>query len=561
MNTMRTLHFTSLALIAALSSACAAPVDIADQDDAEETIAVDQQAVGAAPLVYGTIYHLQNGYSGWSGGYLDTRGAGCADNALCVSTSWSDNRDTKSGSWRLISADGKAYGEPVRSGDRVYLANMYPRNYSGDSNLEPGVFGGFLDTRGRGCADNKLCVSTSWSHNRDSGSGRWIIEASTSEVTEGQAIHLRNDYSGGGGYLDTRGRGCADNMLCVSTSDSADRDSGSGWWRMQFAEAGPVPPRRSDLTLDSIRSYVEQYAPIIVLHPDDPYRPDSVDNYLQNSALHGALVFNEGDYDNLQIRNEAWYSSPSMRYWGIAALEAGLKGYLSNDANVKLWLSPDTNQDEVRRGNIDRAKSYVAIQNKPGFVRIQYWYFYPYNGPGRFEVCMSSHLCEQYQIDTIGRHEGDWEHVDVDILPSGAVSDVRLSRHGDDVSARNQVAWEGAHPVVYSAFHSHAHYPSAGTQYYMRPWSTDYFFGTASVDLYDRTANGPRWASALPGKYEIVAVHDVPGVDVAKPDWAKFAGRWGGYERLRHTHSVNYGFGTYDYTQTEVGAGPGTPQF
>jgi hypothetical protein len=681
-NTMKRLLLTSLTSIATFSISCVAPVDIEDRGDVEETIAAHEQAVERAPLRYGSIYHLQNGYNGWGGGYLDTRAAGCSDNALCVSTASSDNRDTRSGSWRLISADGKAYGEPVRSGDRVHLANMYPRNYSGDSNLEPGVFGGFLDTRGRGCADNALCVSTSWSHNRDSGSGLWIIESSADVVTEGQSIRLRNDYRGGGGYLDTRGRGCQDNMLCVSTSNSADRDSGSGSWRMQLAEAGPGNlPRRSDLTLDLIRSYVERFAPIVVLHPDDPYRPDSVDTYLQSSALHAGLVFNEGDHDTFQIFAEHWYSSPYVRSVGVGASEANLKQYLSwflsdgafrwsyggpiqgmtctavnepadpdawsdnyfcnklgipftwshagpiqgmncvqvnepsepasygwNDnylchntgidfqwsfagpiagkecvqfnepsdphtwsdnylchsplANyVKLWLSPDTNQDAVRRGSTDRAKSYVTVENKPGVVTIQYWYFYPYNGPGRFEVCLSSHICEQIQIGTVGRHEGDWEHVDVDVLPSGAVADVRLSRHGDEVRAIDQVAWEGSHPVVYSAFYSHAHYPSAGTQYYNRPWSTYYGFGTASVDLYDRTADGPRWATGLPGKYEIVAIKEVEGVSVPSPDWTKLAGRWGAYERLSHTHSVNYGFGTYSYTQKEVGAGPTTPRF
>lgn len=84
---------------------------------------------------------------------------------------------------------------------------------------------------------------------------------------------------------------------------------------------------------------------------------------------------------------------------------------------------------------------------------------------------------------------------------------------------------------------------------------------TLSVDLFDRTAGGPRWSSAQPGKYDIVKVTGVPGVSGSQPDWASFPGRWGGYERLSRTHSVSYLFGSYDYTQTEVGAGPSTPNF
>ena len=60
---------------------------------------------------------------------------------------------------------------------------------------------------------------------------------SESGERDGRALHvndtvfLQNAYMNlNGGYLDTRGAGCENNYLCVSTSQSQDRDNGSTWW-------------------------------------------------------------------------------------------------------------------------------------------------------------------------------------------------------------------------------------------------------------------------------------------------------------------------------------------
>jgi hypothetical protein len=173
-------------------------------------------------LRYGQTYKLVNGYDNWQGGYLDTRGRGCSENLLCVSTANNPNRDNGSGSWKILSKTGKT--GVVESLDDVYLQNQY----------EQGA-GGYLDTRGRNCSENLLCVSTANNPNRDSGSGTWKIISkykSSNDLREDQPVQLVNGYGNGqGGYLDTRGRGCDGNLLCVSTAAGADRDSGSGTWK------------------------------------------------------------------------------------------------------------------------------------------------------------------------------------------------------------------------------------------------------------------------------------------------------------------------------------------
>lgn len=118
-----------------------------------------QAGTAPAPLKYGQTYKLVNGYQNSQGGYLDTRGRGCEENLLCVSTSSGSDRDSGSGSWKIVSKTGKT--GVVKSFDDVYLQNQYQGN------------GGYLDTRGRGCESNLLCVSTAFDLDRYSGSGTW----------------------------------------------------------------------------------------------------------------------------------------------------------------------------------------------------------------------------------------------------------------------------------------------------------------------------------------------------------------------------------------------------
>jgi hypothetical protein len=180
------------------------------------------------PLVYGQTYSIQNSYQNWQGGYLDTRAAGCEGNFLCVSTATVPNRDNGSGTWKILSASGKAAGTPVSPGDDVYLLNMHQGN------------GGYLDTAYSGCDGNFFCVSTAYSSNRDNGSGTWKIlpnGSTNGAIMEGQPLHLLNGYASNNvGFLDIMGGGCEGNLYCASTSLRWDRDGvGTASWRF-FAQ-------------------------------------------------------------------------------------------------------------------------------------------------------------------------------------------------------------------------------------------------------------------------------------------------------------------------------------
>jgi hypothetical protein len=183
------------------------------------------QADSTRPLLFGNKYHLHNGFQDYAHGFLDTRGYGCEGNLRCVSTAPSSDRDSGSGTWIVRSADGKADGTPVLGGDLVTLENQF------------GPAKSFLDTRNHGCEGNFRCVSGATTTTRDGPSGVWkIVPDSGSEglpITEEQTVHLRNGWSGFGGWLDTRTWGCEGAVRCVSASSTFNRDGGSTHWRFE----------------------------------------------------------------------------------------------------------------------------------------------------------------------------------------------------------------------------------------------------------------------------------------------------------------------------------------
>jgi len=157
-------------------------------------------ASGQSVIAVGSIVNLQNRYPN-DGSYLDAWGAVWSKpefrqvptETMFVSTHNEPNRDSGSGSWEIVSANGKSAGEPLVVGDRIHLQNMYPNagylDACGWTEHMP-VFEKFLDQTG--------AVFTTRSPNRDNGTGVWIIRSSTSEdgtlVFEGDSIAIESSY-------------------------------------------------------------------------------------------------------------------------------------------------------------------------------------------------------------------------------------------------------------------------------------------------------------------------------------------------------------------------------
>jgi hypothetical protein len=195
----------------------------------------------ANELKYGDKIHLQNGYDDFKGGYLDTlnhhTSAGLKHH---VATADSPTRATGTGAgtgtWEVLSASGKAAGNPVVSGDLVHLRNLY----SGD--------GGYLDVANHASTDQKngggkYDVATAESSDRASGSGKWRIFAPTSapgdqNVRAGDIVHLWNTYDGNGGFLETNQHAGGDTQggkLDVCTNAYFNRASNVADWKIHKA--------------------------------------------------------------------------------------------------------------------------------------------------------------------------------------------------------------------------------------------------------------------------------------------------------------------------------------
>ncbi len=178
-----------------------------------------------------------------------------------------------------------------------------------------------------------------------------------------------------------------------------------------------------------------------------------------------------------------------------------------------------------------------------GWIDIQYWFFYPYNGgsggPG-FPIA---------EFD--GEHEGDWEHVTVRVkdwrnlggLGAANLQGVFYAAHTsaegkwilESASASEQGAYAvtgGTHPIVYSAWHTHASYEYDGV--ISRTVSTKIFGSTVELAAVgnDFTSNdGIRWGPLAAAEIEISSIDE----DVYRPDderlepsaWLVYEGRWG----------------------------------
>lgn len=148
----------------------------------------------------GSVVNLQNRYPN-DGSYLDAWGAVWSKpefrqvptETMFVSTHVAPNRDNGSGSWEIVSANGKSNGEPLVVGDRVHLMNMYPE-------------AGYLDACGwtehlrvfEKFTDQTGAVFTTRSPDRDNGTGTWIIRSAALEdgtpVFEGDNIAIESSY-------------------------------------------------------------------------------------------------------------------------------------------------------------------------------------------------------------------------------------------------------------------------------------------------------------------------------------------------------------------------------
>lgn len=217
----------------------------------------------------------------------------------------------------------------------------------------------------------------------------------------------------------------------------------------------------------TLQEVVERFAPEVRLHPEERYFPASV----------------------------SWFLERAQKTRAGLGEKLGLSFY---------HIPDDERRDETRAGDLESAETYVHIrelgEDKEG-MDIQYWFFYPYNGP-------------LIPGPVNGAHEGDWEHITVRLERSWRrIKQIYYAAHDDEGRwfLPKQIQFQdGTHPVVYSARYGHASYPTPGLK------SRGYLPA-------DRVADGGEvwqtWRSL-----RVIADPIGPRPDI---DWLSFEGHWG----------------------------------
>lgn len=248
--------------------------------------------------------------------------------------------------------------------------------------------------------------------------------------------------------------------------------------------------REPDLT----PAQIAQFAPIVRIHPAEAYRPMNADEFLARARFrhHRGFQSDQGFHRTLQ----QWITTDSHDavYYGIPnnvlaayTLHADGRNRRPRDANCgdsyNVFLQTDgrLTGPAAPTGVVPTYYHYRRVSDRH---QIQFWWFCGFN-------------------DSVGtvNHQGDWEHVTVNIQ-RGAIVGAFFAAHegGEFYGVGHGLRFVGTRPLVYMAKGSHASYPTTGT------WT----FGI------DETADGgPEWNTGLMVR------------SLAAQPWKDFAGAWG----------------------------------
>jgi len=307
---------------------------------------------------------------------------------------------------------------------------------------------------------------------------------------------------------------------------------------------------RDVIATKDVRKLIQQFGPLVYFHPDEEYLLDMPEAVLSGGTelVWGAVAIQSnpltGDLMFVNVVEHGRVMTSADGLLNDVAMATPVAGDV-------FWL--DTPAD-LRSGHLQRAKVYVVVsQPEDGFLDLDFWFFYPYNGALKARVNALGNAL--VSLDPVGRHSGDWEHVIVrlaDTSGTWTLQAVYLSEHsGGTWVPASALTLDGSRPIVYAAKDSHAFYPAAG-EYTFRTLT----LGALVVRFNDVVAGGgASFDAAQPGNYRI-SWSDVPGLTVPSArDWLFYEGRWGPYEQQVFVSP----YPTVPLTYPYVGSGPVGP--
>jgi hypothetical protein len=272
------------------------------------------------------------------------------------------------------------------------------------------------------------------------------------------------------------------------------------------------------------QALIEYWAPEMWLDHDEDNFPSTVELYLQAVSL--------------------WRRSPKQQLAPTGLTNQILEVFSANNqtADDELYLD-DGGGTAYRAGQDPRTHDppppvYAHVRRYPNtLIDIQYWFFYPYNGPAGIGV---------------GAHPGDWEHVTVRVdrntdtrfLPRGRLVGVLFSAHDHEETwtqhpqlAAGANSATGIHPVAYVAHHSHANYGNNGQTYFIEGGRRITYFNGAGrhvrrgalPDDWTSTSgvHWQTWRNVIEFAWSARPSTPLPVPTICGQDWCRFTGRWG----------------------------------
>lgn len=217
----------------------------------------------------------------------------------------------------------------------------------------------------------------------------------------------------------------------------------------------------------------EWFRPVVVLHSKETYLPCDFLDYIDHCTLK--------DRETTRVVEEKVTSEKLACYNQDPADRA-----LCLDCDPAFWTQQPNDLNEV--------PLYVKVDSSdPELYWLQYWMFYPYNGA--LDVgCFNRAACcpSNKAIIKAGAHQSDFEHISIYVdKRTQKMTRLYFSAHGNAdgqwVDADKVQLYQNKQPIVYSAYHSHAHY--------VEPGCVPRVFGCAN-DFTEDQDTGRIWASS-----------------------------------------------------------------
>jgi hypothetical protein len=228
-----------------------------------------------------------------------------------------------------------------------------------------------------------------------------------------------------------------------------------------------------------VPAIVSRYAPLVYLYAgrdaEEQFLPMDAEDFIRLSAL-------RWHHDGALCRDKTLAEAGE-----VDAAELGSGRYHARQTNAAcLRVGDEFSTTDLTRPFDDRSETgeegfyldytgalegdaeppwRVYFEYQPGRY-ITYWFFYAHNQPIKIGLDKIRLITRSRQVDWFGRHDGDWEHVSIQLQGTTPVA-LAVYAHG----APTPTPWphvdteSGTHPIVFSAQGSHASYLDVGIEH------------------------------------------------------------------------------------------------